>query len=71
MDDPHHPVSSHEAAEWVAGFLLDEYEVELAGLQSADERTALAHGEFEVDLGIQLAEVAEDLRELGEREVIR
>jgi hypothetical protein len=49
---------------------LREHEIELAGLEAADERAALADGELEVDLGVELPELAQHARQLREREVV-
>ncbi len=71
MTDPHHPIAAYQPTDLAVGFLLDEDEVELAGLQAAGQHSTLVHGEFEIDVRIQLPEVAQDLRQLREGEVVR
>src|SRR5690606_1589153 len=71
MADPDHAVAAHQPPKLVARFLLDKHQVELTGGQSAQERTALVDGEFEVDLRVELAKVTQHLGQLRERKIIR
>jgi hypothetical protein len=50
--------------------LLHQHEIELARVEAPGERPALPHGELEGDLRVLLPEVAQDARQLRDREVV-
>ena len=71
MADPHEVIAAHHAAVGQARVLLDVDEVELAGIESAGEHAALVDGQLEVQSGVRLAEVPQDLGEVRRGEVVR
>src|SRR5690606_24178058 len=68
--DPHEAFAADGAALAAARVLLDVHEVELARGEAPREVAALADRELEVDLRIQLPEIAQNLREVSEGEVV-